>query len=149
MANKDLKNKTFTLPEELLSELRGIFNRYSSHSNSNGYKRLKNLLLKKEMGYSQIKRIKNYFDTYNGDINDVEYLLNGGNPLKSWVENELRGERDKVHHEKEIRKNNGEINQFRKPHTKNNKTISRDYLLDKLVNESEIDKIKRLIKNMK
>lgn len=149
MANKDLSNKVFTLPEDLLSELRKIFEKYNSHKDSSGYKRLKNILLKKEIGYAQMKRIKNYFDTYNGETTDVEYLLNGGNLLKNWVDDELGGERDKVHHSKEVRKNNGELNQFRKAHSKNNKTISRDYLLDKLVYESEIDKIKRLIKNIK
>lgn len=149
MANKDLQKKTFSLPEEILSSLRKVFEKYNSHKDSSGYKRLKNILLTKEIGYAQMKRIKNYFDTYNGNETDVEYFLNGGNILKNWVNDQLRGERDKIDHEKEVRKNNGEINQYRKPHSKNNKTISRDYLLDKLVYESEIERIKQLIKNIK
>lgn len=149
MASNDINRKSFDIPDYLLTELRNIFNRYSEHSTNVGYKRLKGLIMNKIIGYSQMKRIKNYFDNYSGDRGDIDYLLNGGPQMEDWVNSQLTEERGKIEDEKHIRKDNGELNQFRKAHTKTKKTINRDYLLNKFVSEGEIDRIKFLLNNIK
>jgi len=118
MANSSLENNRYQPTEEVLNHLSNELSKNKEQTNSNGYKRVKNILSKKELTYPQMKMIKSFFDNYNGDGTDVEYQLSGGEMMKKWVETALKVDRDKIHHEKEIRMDAGEDNQFKKTHTK-------------------------------
>lgn len=131
MANKDLQGKTFEIPLELKDNLNSILQSFNGNESARGYSRLKGLVEKGSLSYEQMKRIKNYFDITDPDENITEYRLNGGQRMKSWVEEELSEKREKIDHHKEIRKDQGEKNQYRKEHT-NSKPLDRDYLMDKL-----------------
>ena len=146
MANKDLQGKKFEIPYELKNNLNSILQSFNGNESARGYSRLKGLVDKGELSYEQMKRIKNYFDTTEPDENITEYRLNGGEKMKEWVNDELSQERDKVHHHKELRKDQGEKNQFRKAHT-NSKPLDRDYLMDKLnIDENFIKGVLRINK---
>ena len=149
MPNSNLENKSYILTDEILNNLKNILSKYKNHSESGGYKRLNGIINNPNISYQQMKRIKNYFDTFNGEPTDVEYILNGGEIMRDWVESSLGDDRNRINTDKTIRKNAGEKNQFRKPHTKDSKIMDRDYLLDKLSIESiikeDVDKIKKMM----
>ena len=47
--------------------------------------------------------MKNWFDNFKGDRNDLEYILNGGDYVKNWVNNTLQSKRNDVDLGKEIK----------------------------------------------
>ena len=105
-----------------------------------------------------MKRIKNFFDVYEGDETDSEYVLNGGERMKNWVNNALKIAREAIYNVKKAKQRGGMENAFIKPHekdtTKNptkvrmariDKSSSANNLEnDKVVYES-LDRIKNLI----
>lgn len=148
MANSKLKGQIFTIPDELLSKLKSILNSFNGNESTKGYSRLKNLVDNGELSYEQMKRIKHFFDYAKPDDNITEYRLNGGESMKKWVDDNLNGEREKIDHHKEIRKDQGEKNMYRKEHTKS-KPLNRDYLMDKLnLDENRIKDVLRINKRL-
>jgi hypothetical protein len=124
---------------------------------SEGYKRNKELQGKSTVSYSQLKRIKNYFDNYKGDVNSPEFVLNGGLKMKAWVDLQLNQMRANIKMTKMNRTNAGETNQFIDNHEKegiirpsqtHRKTVERHATsipkFPKIT--EEINKIKKLIK---
>ena len=102
--NSDLYGKTFILPEEVVNYLQQCFDSANGASQSNeGYRRNIELRRTKEVTYQQLKRMKNWFDNFNGDRNDLEYILNGGDYVKNWVSNTLQSKRNDVDLGKEIK----------------------------------------------
>lgn len=99
MANSKLENKEFEIPNEMLDLLNLTLNSYNGDTNVKGYKRLVTLTNDKKLSYYAIKRLKNFFDNYNGEKNDTEYLLNGGDKMKNWVNSTLKKARDIVNSE--------------------------------------------------
>jgi len=110
--NKDLYNKKFKIPDEIREHMRNSFNAVSSESNDEGYKRNKELQEKNEITYQQLKRIKNYFDNFKGDVQEKSYILNGGDYMKKWVDETLRYLRDDNYNSKKIASDTGMSNQF-------------------------------------
>jgi hypothetical protein len=95
-------------------ELGKNLKKFSDKRDSKGFNRAIFILEKRACTYEQLKRIKNYFDTIDQDnINEVEYLLNGGDIMKNWVNYTLDQARKSVHGTKSARKNAGMENQFR------------------------------------
>ena len=76
MANSKLQGKKIGIPQKLSSHLNKIFNAYKGNKNVEGYERLNGLVSKNSITYEQLKRIKNFFDTFEGGKNDTPYLLN-------------------------------------------------------------------------
>ena len=70
-------------------DLSNIIKRYESINKdgkpTEGYKRAKDILEHGKIPYGQMKRIKNWFDSFEGDHNDMEYRLNGGKTMNNWV----------------------------------------------------------------
>lgn len=99
MANSKLENKEFEIPNEMLDLLNLTLSSYNGDTNVKGYKRLVTLTNDKKLSYYAIKRLKNFFDNYNGEKNDTEYLLNGGDKMKNWVNSTLNKARDIVNSE--------------------------------------------------
>jgi len=82
--NKDLYNKKVKVPDEIREHMRNSFSSVSSESNDEGHKRNKELQDSEEITYQQLKRIKNYFDNFKGDVQEKSYILNGGDYMKKW-----------------------------------------------------------------
>jgi hypothetical protein len=114
MANSALENKYWELSDEITNHLSRIFNAYKGDENVQGYKRLKDLIDKRECSYQQMKRIKNFFDSFNGTKNDTPYLLNGGTKMKQWVDDCLSNARQDIKGKKKSMMNIGMDNQFQK-----------------------------------
>ena len=90
----------------------------NADENTEGYNRNKELQTQKFITYKQLKRIKNFFDTFKGNHKDPSFILNGGVEIKNWVNNELRRMRDYVKNTKKNKMNTGMMNQFLDPHEK-------------------------------
>ena len=117
--NKDLYGNKVPLPEDVVSYLQQCFDSASgADETTEGYKRNKELRDSKEVTYQQLKRMKNWFDSFNGNENDLPYILNGGHYVKGWVNNTLGSMRNNVSMGKEVK---SEVlpNQYIKPHEKN------------------------------
>jgi hypothetical protein len=91
--NKLLKNTNFKIPENLYSTLLirwGKVKDNPDYTENDGYKRLQNIVDSNGViGYKWMCRIKNFWDYYNGDENDMTGWLNGGLEMKKWVNDEL------------------------------------------------------------
>jgi len=119
--NKDLYGQNITLPEKILNHLG------NSHSNAKGatdstegYRRNKELRENGTITYQGLKRIKNWFDKFNGNPNDLSYILNGGDYMKNWVNQQLQSMRSNVYTTKKNKSESGMENQFISSHSKDN-----------------------------
>ncbi len=82
--NKNLYDKEIEFPEHLRKHLKICFYKVKDfNENDEGYKRNKELQDSEEITYQQLKRIKNYFDNYKGDVQEKSYVLNGGDYMKN------------------------------------------------------------------
>lgn len=132
MPNSALQGKSWDIPEELYTHLRRTMNAYKGDENVEGYQRLKGLIDNKKISYEQLKRVKNFFDSEN----DVDYMmdkkastpfiLNGGNKMKTWVNNILDTARGNIQSKKDVQKNAGTSvqNTHIKNHTKDGITTN-------------------------
>lgn len=110
--NKDLYNKKVKVPDEIREHMRNSFNSVSSESTDEGHKRNTELQNANEITYQQLKRIKNYFDNFKGDVQEKSYVLNGGDYMKKWVDETLRYLRDDNYNSKKIASDTGMPNEF-------------------------------------
>jgi hypothetical protein len=118
--NKDLYDKKIELPEDVVGYLGQCFDAASgANENTEGYKRNKELRDSGHTTYQQLKRMKNWFDSFNGRENELPFILNGGHYVKGWVDKTLGSMRDEVDLSKEI-KSTVLPNQYIQPHQKNN-----------------------------
>lgn len=97
--NSELYNKIYKLPVEVLNNIRVAL---TSTPQGNGVKRAKFLLKNGVVTYQTLKRLKNFFDYFNGD--EQQYKLAGGDLMKSFVEKTLQSDRDGVQRSKEIKR---------------------------------------------
>ena len=117
--NKDLYGNKVELPEDVVNYLQQCFESASgADETTEGYKRNQELRDSREVTYQQLKRMKNWFDNFNGNETDAPYVLNGGHYVKNWVDNTLGSMRNNVSLGKEVK---SEVlpNQYIKPHEKN------------------------------
>ena len=102
MANQELLNKTYKIPSDVLKYIQSVL---VSNSTGDGVKRAKFLIKNGVITYQVMKRLKNFFDTFNPHVDDkVQYMLAGGDLMKSFVETTLNSERNGVKARKEIRR---------------------------------------------
>lgn len=116
--NNDLKNRTFPLPEGVRKILQKTLDNYNGDKTVDGYKRLNNILNMQTISYHELKRIKNFFDHYNGSDKSAEYILNGGEPMKTWVNNTLYTATKAIRDFKQAKKDAGISNAFIRSHSK-------------------------------
>jgi signal recognition particle GTPase len=154
MSNSKLIGKKFPVPDKVLLELGKNLKKFSDKRDLKGFNRAIFILEKRACTYEQLKRIKNYFDNVNDDnYNEVEYLLNGGDVMKKWVNYTLDQARKSVIGTKSARKNAGMTNQFRSD-SKENLTPSTPTLKStpEFMNTSElmeeVNKIKEIYKKL-
>lgn len=118
--NSKLRSKRFPLGKGIRKHLLATLKGYNGDKTKVGYKRLNNILSSEDgISYLDMKRIKNFFDTYVGTPRTDEYLLNGGDEMKWWVEDTLNLARKSVKDEKQVKKDAGISNSFIRPHEKN------------------------------
>lgn len=118
--NKDLYGNKIPIPQEIVEYLGQCHEAAKgADENTEGYRRNKELRDSREVTYQQLKRMKNFFDTFNGHENDLPFILNGGHYVKGWVDRTLGGMRDGVELGKEIK---SEVlpNQYIQQHDKDN-----------------------------
>jgi len=95
--NKKLYGKEFEVPGEVVEYLDKCFNAVKSKDESvEGYKRNRDLVKNKKVSYSVLKRIKNFFDTYQGNKKDAPFVLNGADYMKNWVDSTLEHSRRNI-----------------------------------------------------
>jgi len=79
----------------------------NADANVEGYNRNRRLQLANQVGYPELKRIKNFFDSHKGNPQDAPFILNGENKMKDFVNSILSGARQSLSTSKEIRNNTG------------------------------------------
>lgn len=125
--NKDLKNRVFPLSKGIKKHLYDTLKNYNGDKSVDGYKRLNNVLnMENGITYNEMKRIKNFFDNYQGTDKSVDYILNGGEPMKLWVTNTLNTATKAIHDFKQAKKDAGIHNAFIKNHEKNRQTTKKN-----------------------
>lgn len=97
--NSELYDKTYKLPPEVIKHLQTTL---TSNPHGEGVKRAKFLLNNGVVTYQALKRIKNFFDNYNGE-NLQQYQLAGGDVMKSFIERTLNQDRDAVKRSKDVK----------------------------------------------
>lgn len=117
--NKDLYDRKVKLPETLINHLGKSFEMVEADSNVEGYNRNKDLRNEPVLTYQQLKRIKNWFDSYNGNKEDAPFILNGGDRMSKWCNHVLDHWRKTLESGKQIKMDTGMENQFIKNHEKN------------------------------
>lgn len=116
--NSELRHRKFSLPDGIRKQLQNTLKNYNGDKNVDGYKRLNNILQMDGVSYNEMRRIKNFFDHYAGTDKSAEYILNGGEPMKLWVNNTLYTATKAINDYKQAKKDAGEQNAFIKPHEK-------------------------------
>lgn len=116
--NSQLKTNKYLIPNGVKTHLNKTLSSYKGDKTKDGYKRLNNLVGSSYVSYHELKRIKNFFDTFGGDKTDDEYVLNGGDAIRQWVEKTLSHERDRVKNDKEVMSKAGKSNAFIRKHTR-------------------------------
>jgi hypothetical protein len=122
--NKELKDRVFDLPENVLMHLKQHATMKSN--DVDGIKRARTLLSDGKVNYGQLKRI--IHDLKNIDKNQEfsKYNLYGGEPMEKWGNHILDIERDFIKKRKESKRRSDSIsslngvrhNAFLKTHTK-------------------------------
>jgi hypothetical protein len=151
--NKNLYNNIAVLPDTLIKHLQDCFSSLSADSSIEGFKRNQELRTKKSATYQQIKRIKNWFDGYNGNKEDAPFILNGGDRMKNWCDEVLKVWRANQEGVKNIKSKTGMQNAYYKEHDKNGINLNQTDLLKnntKVQNDlnEEITKINQMIKKI-
>lgn len=151
--NKNLYDRIAIIPNSLVKHLEDCFNSINGNQNIEGYNRNQQLRQGKQATYQQIKRIKNWFESYSGNKKDAPFILNGGDRMNTWCDEVLNVWRSSTEGGKEIKKDTGMMNQYNDPHAKDNLNIADKHssTVDNLKVESlkeEINKINKLIKNI-
>jgi len=134
--NSELQGKHWKCPGYVLNCVNNAVKTYESinkdGNQTEGYKRAKGILENNLIEYGQMKRIKNWFDSFDGDHKDMEYRLNGGKTMNNWVSGTLNREIEALKGPKKIKMETGMSNQFIKPHTKDNDKINKHSIKTKL-----------------
>jgi hypothetical protein len=121
--NRSLYDKEIEFPSDKREHMKKCFHMVKgADENTEGFNRNKELQNQNFIEYKQLKRIKNFFDNFDGNHTDAPFILNGGVEIKNWVNNELRKMREYGKMTKTNKMNAGMQNQFLKPHEKKNFT---------------------------
>lgn len=120
--NSELQGRKFPIPDGVRNILKTILSSYNGDKTVDGYKRLNNILSMDGIAYNEMKRIKNFFDHYKGSDKSAEFILNGGDAMKTWVNNTLNTATKAIHDFKQAKKDAGISNAFIKTHEKDRQT---------------------------
>jgi hypothetical protein len=146
--NSKLYDNIIILPETLIKHLEQCFNSVNGDTKTEGYNRNQELRQSKQVTYQNLKRIKNWFETFNGRKEDAPFILNGGDRMYQWVNHALKQMRDSLNTGKKVKKDTGMLNQYIDNHQKDGTDIASQHsrTVDNLKVENEIKRINKLIK---
>lgn len=122
--NSNLYNRIAIIPDSLVKHLSDSFGTIEGNNNIEGYKRNQDLRKSRKATYQQIKRIKNWFDSYSGNKEDAPFILNGGDRMNNWCDTVLNHWRESVKGGKQIKSDTGMQNAFIDDHTKEGGSIN-------------------------
>ena len=106
--NKELYGKVWQFPQHMQKHMQVCFAKVkNADSNVEGYNRNRRLQTTNNIGYPELKRIKNFFDSYKGNSQDAPFILNGENKMKDFVNSILSGARQSLSTSQEIRRDTG------------------------------------------
>lgn len=88
-ANDAGKNRTWYIPDDIYGELQTNVANYNGDKNAEGWDRANNLLKQRNVGYDEMRRLKNFF-SHQAKKNPEYYQLIGGNKMDNWVNNSLK-----------------------------------------------------------
>lgn len=101
--NSALYGNTYPIPKQLLDKLTA--NIYNNPMGGDGIKRAKNLVKSGSISYQQLKRLKNFFDTFDPEQTpQSEYDFAGGEDMRFFVETTLERERSKSGRSAELKR---------------------------------------------
>jgi hypothetical protein len=143
--NSKLYGNIVIIPNTLLKHLEDCFNSTQGDTNIEGWKRNQDLRQSKQVSYQQIKRIKNWFDSYGGNKEDAPFILNGGDRMNNWCDEVLRVWRDDVKTSKQRKSDAGMQNQFLSAHEKNSFNLNDKHTSTVDGLKEEIERINKLI----
>jgi hypothetical protein len=88
-ANDAGEKRTWYIPDNIYKTIQTNVSNYKGDKNASGWDRANNLLKKRDVGYDEMRRLKNFFD--NSTAKDAEYYdLFGGKDTANWVNNSLK-----------------------------------------------------------
>ena len=106
------------IPNDIKQHLRNSFAQMKSvPQNTEGFKRNQELQRQEKITYKQLKRIKNFFDNFQGKPTDPSFILNGGVLMRTWVNNTLNNMRTNT-------TNNQQVTQVEDPTIQSNELKS-------------------------
>jgi hypothetical protein len=109
--NSELYGKSWDFPEDMRKHMKLCFVKVKNvDSNVEGFNRNKRLQSSTSITYPELKRIKNFFDTYKGTTTDAPFILNGENKMKDYVNSILSGARNSVASSEKIRRDTAMTN---------------------------------------
>jgi len=150
--NKDLYDKKVKLPDSLKNHLSKCFDSVDANSNTEGFNRNKELRETGVLNYQRLKRIKNWFDSFEGDSKDAPFILNGGERMKKWCDHVLDHWRNTLDLGKKAKSASGMENEYIKYHTKDGVVVSPNKKHEKGINKydtSVTEQIKQINDIMK
>lgn len=106
--NNDLKHRLFDVPPEILKKISDVLGNLKGED-VYGIDRASNLLLKKKVGYGQLKSIIHDLKTIDKENDHIKYELMGGVLMDRWAKKYLDGERDFLKKKKDAKMRADEI----------------------------------------
>lgn len=112
-ANQSGKNRSWVIPDKIYSQLKQNLQMYNGDKNAPGYDRLNNLINKRDVEFSEMENLKDFFD--NDAKNDPNHFnLIGGIEMQRWVDNTLNSFRSAIASDKANRAAMGFQNVYQK-----------------------------------
>lgn len=149
--NSKLYNRNAKLPESLMGHLEDAFNSVQADSNTEGYNRNQEIRKNGMINYQQLKRIKNWFDSYQGNKEDAPFILNGGDRMNTWCNHVLDHWRNTLEGGNQVKSDTGMQNQFIDSHEKTGGSVNPHDSHEKGINKfdtaisEELKRMKKII----
>jgi hypothetical protein len=111
--NSQLYHRTWNFPEDMRNHMKICFAKVKgADQNTEGYNRNVRLQNTQQLSYPELKRIKNFFDNFQGRNVDAPFILNGENKMKDFVNTCLSTSRQVVQGSEKIRRTTGMDNEY-------------------------------------
>lgn len=149
--NSKLYDRKAKLPESLIGHLENAFNSIEADSNTEGFNRNQEIRKNGMINYQQLKRIKNWFDSYQGNKEDAPFILNGGDRMNTWCNHVLDHWRNTMDSGKQVKSDTGMQNQFIDSHEKDGTSVNPHDRHEKGINKfdtaisEDIKRMKKII----
>ena len=111
--NSQLYDKKWNFSEDMRNHMKICFAKVkNADQNTEGYNRNLRLQNTQQLSYPELKRIKNFFDTYKGRNVDAPFIWNGENKMKDFVNTCLSSSRRSIQSSEKIKRDTGMDNEY-------------------------------------